>query len=199
MKFAHWRMSRQTSPALPMYEPQIGAQAPVPDEVLRYIMVLSDAHTLAMLNRVSAGMRSVVKTSFTVTVRNALLPFLPAHKLQGFFDCLTECRGVIFGDVALRVQTRARWTLSGMSIAVARGNAIPMVGWLTTCGYVKRPVSRPQNWGTHYIYGIQHEVVSCSSTILNLSSLLTCALDPRSLDLCLRERRRIHGDPRPVV
>ncbi|KAF9490514.1 hypothetical protein BDN71DRAFT_1454118 [Pleurotus eryngii] len=76
--------------------------------------------------------------------------------MQSFFDCLTEVEGVIFGDVALRVQVRAHWQLWGMHIAIPHGHAVALVGWLTNCGYIRRPVSRPHSWGTTHIYGLQN-------------------------------------------
>lgn len=156
IRYARWRITRPLALPQPLRERNVGAEFPLPNELVDLVMVQLDIRTLISLGASSAGMRALVRRTFAAAVYSSLKPFIPDSKMQSFFDCLTEVEGVIFGDVALRVQVRARWRLWGMHIAIPHGHAVALVGWLMNCGYTRRPVSRPHSWGTTHIYGLQN-------------------------------------------
>lgn len=123
----------------------------------------------------------MVRASLFMYVRSALVPFLPENKIAEFFDCLTDVKGVVFGDVPLRVQLREKWPLTTLYIAMPRGQSIGFVGWPAACGYARRPISRSRAWGSLHVYGLQNERVSLQVRSPNASDLLQ--IDFHSMDL----------------
>ncbi|KAG9225264.1 hypothetical protein CCMSSC00406_0007095 [Pleurotus cornucopiae] len=159
LKYAQWRVYRPLSEVPVTAERNSYARTVFPNEMLLAIFERCDARSLAALSATSSGMRTMVRASLSTVVRGAISQFMPEDKIAEFFDCLADVKGVVFSDVALRVQLREDWALSMMYIATPRGQSFGFVGWFTACGYSRRPIARARAWGSLHVYGLQNERV----------------------------------------